>query len=133
MEEELKKTVQKYREIFFNILNQAITSVELDMVRVMNSGESDSEMLTKAGIALMIEEMLSVNALVSALKVGGRAKSIVLINSFGQAIDLLNIHDVKPDDINLNDADIKINEMNENDLINNFLDNYGHGNSNKKH
>lgn len=108
MEERLLKTTQKFREIFLNVLGEAISNVELDVVKaIQKMGTSETEMLTKTAMALILEEMLAANALVSALKYGGKAKSIVLINSFGQGIDLLNVHELK-----------------ENELINQYLDNY---------
>jgi hypothetical protein len=108
MEEKLKNATQKLRQTYLNILGEQIANVELEMVKTIRSmGNSDSELLTKTAMALILEEMLAANALVSALKYGGAAKSIVLISSKGQAFNLLNVQ-----------------ELDENSLINECLDNY---------
>ena len=110
--------VNGLRERYLDILNNQVRLVEAQMIEAHNSlGEKDSDMITKLSIAETIDEMLSVNALISALKHGGKARSIILINSFGQAVDLLNFEGI-------NGTETNIKELNENQLFDQILDNH---------
>lgn len=114
----IKLMVNGLRERYLDILGNQVRLVEAEMIKAHNLlGEKDSDLITKASIAETIDEMLSVNALISALKYGGKARSIILINSFGQAVDLLNFEGI-------NGTETNIKELNENQLFDQILDNH---------
>jgi hypothetical protein len=103
---------------YLDVLNDHIRIVEAEMIKAFELlGEKDSDKIVKLSIAETIDEMLSVNALISALKHGGKARSIILINSFGQAIDLLNFGGI-------NETEVNVKELNESELFNQVLDNH---------
>lgn len=116
--DKIKSMVNGLRERYLDILDNQVRLVEAEMIKAHNAiGEKDSDLITKTAIAQTIDEMLSVNALISALKHGGQAKSIIIINSMGQAVDLLNFEGI-------NGTETNIKELNENELFNQVLDNH---------
>jgi molecular chaperone GrpE (heat shock protein) len=116
--DKIEEMTNRLRSTYLDILNDQVKRVEAEMIKAHNSlGEKDSDTITKLSIAETINEMLSVNALISALRHGGKAKSIILINSFGQAVDLLNFG-------GLNEIETNIKELNENQLFDQILDNH---------
>ncbi|MDP2335879.1 MAG: hypothetical protein Q8N05_05430 [Bacteroidota bacterium] len=88
------------RERYLDILSEQLVKVELEIVNAYHRlGERESDMIVKSSIVSVLDEMMSVNALVSALKHGGEAKSIILINSSGRAVDLLSVKELKENEI----------------------------------
>lgn len=116
--DKIKSMVNGLRERYLDILNNQVRLVEAEMIKAHDAlGEKESDKITKLLIAETIDEMLSVNALVSALKHGGKARSIIIINSMGQAVDLLNFEGI-------NGTETNIKELNEDQLFNQVLDNH---------
>lgn len=107
--------MNKCRDEYFRILWEKVKAVEVQFIQECGAlSDTPENKLIQAAMRHTLSEMLSVNALLSALRYGGPAKSIMLLNSYGQAIDLLSAK-----------------ELTENEMFNQILDN--HADKNKKH
>lgn len=107
--------MNKYRDEYFRILWEKVKAVEVQFIQECGAlSDTPENKLIQAAMRYTLSEMLTVNALLSALRYGGPAKSIMLLNSYGQAIDLLSAK-----------------ELTENEMFNQILDN--HADKNKKH
>ena len=86
------------RERCFNILNEGISDMINLMERLEETPDDEMSFIRKEVHEQLADDLMSLCALTSALKMFGRPKSLMLIIQSGQAIDLLKIQDLKEDE-----------------------------------
>lgn len=89
---------EKFREIHLN----NICTIIINLINALDKTPEDSNnpksVFEKQVSEQLADDLMAVSALTSSMKIMGRPKSLILINQFGEAIDLLKITDLSEED-----------------------------------
>lgn len=89
---------ERYREIILN--NICVSTITL--INSLQGKKEDPDnpvsVFEKQVSEQLADDLMAVCALASSMKIMGRPKSLILINQFGEAIDLLKITDLSEQD-----------------------------------